>query len=72
MQKVVCEGCGAVGDPTAQAFFQMVTGWRRLYPSTQGLRGRKAEQRFACRACVDGFEKAGFQWQQPSLFEAGT
>ena len=47
----------------------MVTGWRRLYPSTQGLRGRKAEQRFACRACVDGFERAGFQWQQPSLFE---
>jgi len=46
-----------------------VTGWRRLFPSTQGLRGRRAEQRFACRSCVDGFEKAGFEWQQPSLFE---
>jgi hypothetical protein len=49
--------------------FQMVTGWRRLYPSTQGLRARHAEQRFACRSCVEGFDKAGFTWQQPSLFE---
>jgi hypothetical protein len=69
MQRVTCEGCGHSGDPAQEAFFQMVTGWRRLFPSTQGLRGRRAEQRFACRSCVDGFEKAGVEWSQPSLFE---
>ena len=69
MQAVTCEGCGRTADPTQEAMFQMVTGWRRLYPSTQGLRARHAEQRFACRSCVEGFDKAGFTWQQPSLFE---
>lgn len=68
MQTVTCEGCGHSADPTQEAMFQLVTGWRRLYPSTQGLRGRRAEQRFACRSCVDGFEKAGFSWEQLSIF----
>jgi len=66
---VTCEGCGHTGNPAEEAFFQLVTAWRRMYPTTQALRGRQAVQRFACRSCVDGFEKAGTSWQQPSLFE---
>jgi hypothetical protein len=72
MKKVVCEGCGHGGDPSQEAFFQLVTGWRRLFPVSQALRGKHAEQRFACRSCVDGFERAGTQWLQPSLFETPT
>jgi hypothetical protein len=50
--------------------FQMVTGWRRLYPTTQAIHARKAEQRFACRSCVEAFDKAGTTWQQPQLWES--
>ena len=71
-QNVTCEACGRTFDPVKEAGFQMVTAWRRLYPSTQGLRARHAEQRFACRSCVDGFEKSGLQWSQPSLFGDAT
>jgi hypothetical protein len=70
MQTCVCEGCGHAADPTQEAMFQMVSGWRRMYPSTQAIHARRAEQRYACRSCVQAFEKAGTSWQQPSLFEA--
>jgi hypothetical protein len=69
MKKVVCEGCGASGDPTQQAFFQLITGWRRMFPATQTLHAKRPEQRFACRSCVQAFDRAGERWTQPQLFE---
>jgi len=70
VRAVTCEGCGRTADPTQEAMFQMVTGWRRMYPSTQGLRARKAEERFACRSCVEAFDKTGTTWMQPQLWES--
>jgi hypothetical protein len=70
VQAVTCEGCGRAADPTQEAMFQLVTGWRRMYPLTQGLRVRRSEQRYACRSCVEAFERSGMTWQQPSLFES--
>jgi hypothetical protein len=68
MLTVTCEGCGHTGKPNEEAFFQMITGWRRMFPTTQTIHAKHAEQRFACRSCVDAFEKAGTTWQQESLF----
>ena len=68
MLSVICEGCGRSAKPNEEAVFQMITGWRRMYPSTQSIHAKHAEQRFACRSCVEGFEKAGTPWVQPSLF----
>ena len=65
---VTCEACGRSVKPNEEAVFQMITGWRRMYPSTQTIHAKQAEQRFACRSCVDAFEKAGTVWSQPSLF----
>jgi len=48
----------------------MVSGWRRMYPTTQAIHARKAESRYACRSCVEAFDRAGTNWQQPSLFES--
>ena len=70
MKAVTCEGCGRTADPTQEAMFQMVSGWRRMYPTTQAIHARKAESRYACRSCVEAFDRAGTNWQQPSLFEA--
>jgi hypothetical protein len=66
---VVCEGCGLRGDPTKITFFQMWTGWHRIHPKGSTMVGKRAEQRFACRPCVEAFAKSGSTWQQLSLLD---
>jgi hypothetical protein len=70
MKNITCEACGGTFDPVQTACFQMVTGWRRLHPTTQAIHARQAVQRFACRSCVEAFDRAGTSWQQESLFES--
>jgi hypothetical protein len=67
--KVTCEGCGHSGNPSQEAFYQLVTGWRRMFPTTQALAAKRPEQRYACRSCVQAFDRSGERWMQPSLFE---
>lgn len=64
-----CEGCGGSFDPAAVTMFQMVTGWVRVMPRSTQVRGRRYEQRFVCRPCLEGFERAGTEWEQPQLWE---
>ena len=66
--RVTCEGCGLVGDPTKVTFFQMFTGWHRVHPKGSTMVAKRAEQRFACRPCVESFERTGQTWKQEALF----
>jgi hypothetical protein len=64
---VTCEGCGLSGDPTKITFFQMHTGWHRVHPKGSPMIGKRAEQRFACKPCVEAFTRTGTNWQQLTL-----
>lgn len=46
---------------------QMITAW---VPTTNRSRlvGRRYEQRFACKPCVEAFARTGVTWKQESLF----
>jgi len=68
---VTCEGCGLTADPTKVTFFQMYTGWHRIHPKGSTMTGKRAEQRFACRPCVEAFTRTGQNWQQLSLLDGG-
>ena len=64
---VTCEGCGLSGSPTQITFFQMWTGWHRMHPKGSTMIAKRAEQRFACRPCVEAFARTGETWEQLSL-----
>lgn len=48
--------------------YQMVTGWRRLYPRSTVINNKRYEQRFLCGPCVTGETAGGPMWEQQSLF----
>ena len=66
---VSCEGCGLTLN--RRDAVQMWTGWHRVHPKGSTMVGKRAEQRFACRPCVEAFTKAGSTWQQLSLLDGG-
>ena len=68
MQPVTCEGCGLTGLPSQVTMYQMVTGWRRLYPRSTVINNKRFEQRFMCHACLSGGLPDGPMWEQPRLF----
>ena len=65
---LVCEGCGLSGNPTQITFFQMWSGWHRVHPKGSTMIAKRAEQRFACRPCVEAFARIGETWEQLSLW----
>jgi hypothetical protein len=72
MRAVTCEGCGLTADPAKVTMFQMYTGWHRVHPRGSTMTGKRAEQRFACRPCVEAFTRTGQNWQQLSLLDGGA
>lgn len=70
MKSVTCEGCGHHFDPTKVTMYQLYTGWHRVFPRGSTMIGKRAEQRFACKPCVDAFERSGVNWKQLTLFES--
>jgi hypothetical protein len=72
MMKQRCEACTNVYDPVQVRMYQMITAFKLMYPTSQGLHLRRAEQRFLCKPCLDAMERSGETWTQPSLFEAGS
>jgi hypothetical protein len=48
--------------------FQMITAWVPLSKRSTQV-GKRFEQRFACRPCVEAFTKSGETWQQLSLLD---
>lgn len=66
---MTCEGCGISLAPSTA--YQMVTAWRRVRGDST-LRAKRLEQRFACKPCVEAYQRTGEQWQQLSLLDGGT
>lgn len=64
--QVTCDGCGHSFDQ--RSVYQMITAW---VPTTNRSRlvGRRYEQRFACKPCVEAFTRTGQSWQQLSLLD---
>lgn len=60
-----CEGCGSTLPESM--LYQMWTGWHRMHPKGSTMIGKRAEQRFACKPCVEAFAKTGTTWEQLSL-----
>jgi hypothetical protein len=67
-QTMTCEGCGVSLVP--HSAYQMVTAWKRVRGDAT-LKARRLEQRFACRPCVEAFQRTGEQWHQMSLLDGG-
>lgn len=59
--KVACEGCGHSFD--RRQMFQMITAWVSNANRSKQV-GKRYEQRFACRPCVEAFTRTGETWQQ--------
>ena len=59
-----CEGCGHPFDE--RMMYQMVTAWVSTANRSK-MTGKRYEQRWACKPCVDAFNRTGEQWQQLSL-----
>ena len=64
--KVVCEGCGISLDQ--RMAYQMITAWVSNANRSKQV-GKRYEQRFACRPCVEAFTRTGETWQQLSLLD---
>lgn len=47
--------------------YQMWTGWHRVHPKGSNMIAKRAEQRFACKPCVEAFARTGTNWQQLTL-----
>jgi hypothetical protein len=47
--------------------FQMITAWVATANRSKQV-GKRYEQRFACRPCVEAFTKSGTSWKQEALF----
>jgi hypothetical protein len=60
-----CEGCGHAFDE--RQMFQMITAWVATANRSRQV-GKRYEQRFACRPCVEAFTKSGTTWKQEALF----
>ena len=63
--KATCEGCGHSFDQ--RQMFQMITAWVSTANRSK-MTGKRYEQRFACRPCVEAFTRTGVNWKQEALF----